>query len=124
MDCIDNEELRQATDGPPSKIAKAKRTTATADCKLEITLKEYTSTVRGDVYDALGSECESLLVCVDERMRLTLPLGAMVGHAMSQAPNHTSSIADCHVCARVYADNDTQTEDDECLDDEKGCPSR
>jgi hypothetical protein len=81
-------------------IKNVKRSTSAADWKFEIALPEYTKTIKAEIYAAMQGECTSLLVCVEERKRLTLPLGVVVSDLSPLRAHSETKIADCHLLSR------------------------
>ena len=81
--------------------SKVKRIAASTDWMVELELSGNGATpTRGQVYAALNGDCTSLLICVKEGERLTLPLGVVFSDAAPVALEESMQTWDCQVCAR------------------------
>jgi hypothetical protein len=83
-----------------TKRSKPKRNIQATDWNVELCLVRTNTPTRAEVYAALQGTCTSLLVCMEERRRVTLTMGVLVGEAAPLASLETIRLMDCHVCMR------------------------
>ena len=78
-----------------------KRKYQSNDWKFILTASTIDTLSRGDIYSALDGECSSLIVCMVERTRITLPFGVLVGKTEPpNLPHDETRVHDYNVCAQ------------------------
>jgi hypothetical protein len=90
----------QKTPSQQPKEKRLKRNFKSSEWKLTLTPIESNMATRATVYDALESECSSLLICMADRSRITLAAGVNagskeLGDSMSETRLHVY-----HICIR------------------------
>jgi hypothetical protein len=74
-DILETHALEQPSPGQRRKAKRAKRTLTSNEWKLIITPDGCNMATRAAVYEALESECTSVLICMADRSRITLASG-------------------------------------------------
>ena len=82
------------------KAKAGKRKCQSNDWKFDLTASIYDTLTRAEVYSALEGECSSLIVCMVERTRVTLPSGVLVGKTEQTWSHGETRLHDYHICAR------------------------
>jgi hypothetical protein len=86
--------------GEHRKTKAGKRKCQSTDWKFNLTASIFDTLTRGEVYSGLDGERLSLVVCMVERTRVTLPSGVLVGKTEPALPREETRVHDYSVCAR------------------------
>jgi hypothetical protein len=99
-DILETYVSKPSSPGEQRKGKRLKRTLRSNEWKLILTPDGHNMATRATVYEALESECSSLLICMADRRRITLASGVNV-NGIESAESLRETHSHCyHICVR------------------------